>query len=77
MTPALKSLGLRALSISQAVTCEKAATQRCRCRCHGQLHGAARSQLAEYFEQLPEDDPHWVKEQSRQLPLPPPVGAVA
>ena len=68
---------MRALSGRQALTCENATSVRCRCRCGGALHGTARSRLPEYFEQLDEEDPHWVKQKSRQLPLPAPVGAVA
>lgn len=66
---------LRALSRRQALTCETSATGRCRCRCNGACHGANRTSLPEYFEQLAQSDPHWLPERSRQLPLPRPVGA--
>lgn len=33
---------MRALSFTQASSCEYAATKRCRCRCRGALHGRAR-----------------------------------
>jgi len=36
-----------------------------------------RAKLAEYFEELPEEDPHQTRRQSRQLRLPPPVGTEA
>ena len=42
------------------------------------MHGAARAPEdveRGWFEQLPEDDPHWIKERSRQLPLPPPFAS--
>lgn len=65
---------MRALSFRQAVTCEAAVGHRCKCRCHGSMHGKARSMLAEFFEQLPEEDGHRIPEKSRQLPLPRPVG---
>jgi hypothetical protein len=54
--------------------CETSATGRCRCRCMGAAHGANRSKLPEYFEQLPRTDPHRIPERSRQLPLPAPIG---
>jgi len=34
-----------------------------------------RSQLTEFFEYLSETDPHWVRKQTKQMPLPRPVGA--
>lgn len=51
----------RALSLSQAATCENAKHPNCRCRCGGAFHGIARiidmtDRAA--FEALPEDDPH-------------------
>lgn len=82
---------MRNLSLRQASRCETAKTPHCKCRCGGALHGARR-QLAEqgytppdFFETLPEDDPHHVdsaeaKKQKRkakraqpvkpQIPLP-------
>lgn len=68
---------MKALSFSQVATCEKATKPRCRCRCEGAAHGIRRSGLPEFFEQLPEDDPHRIPERSRQLPLPTPIGAAA
>jgi hypothetical protein len=65
----------RPLTLRQALTCEESQTDRCRCRCGGAAHGAKRSQLVEFYEQLPEADPHRIPEKSRQIPLPPPVGA--
>lgn len=44
----------RALSWSQAQSCENATTPRCVCRCGGVLHGAARGRVVN----LPVDDPH-------------------
>jgi len=64
----------RALTTRQALTCEGADTLRCRCRCGGTYHGVKRSAMGEYFEQLPENDPHHTPERSRQMPLPKPVG---
>lgn len=64
----------RPLTLRQAQTCEKSETARCRCRCNGAMHGGNRSELREYFEQLPESDPHHLPEKSRQLPLPAPIG---
>jgi len=63
------------LTARLARMCENAHAKRCNCRCLGAFHGMARSKLTEYFEKLPADDPHWIKERSRQLPLPRPVGA--
>ena len=74
MTPLV---ALAPLNGRQARLCEQATTSRCRCRCQGRLHGAGRSSLPEFFEQLPESDPHRVPEKSRQLRLPKPVGAAA
>lgn len=68
---------MKPLTSKQAVACENAALPRCNCRCHGELHGTGRSRIAEYFEQLPDEDPHWLPQRSRQMPLPPPVGWVA
>ena len=68
---------MRPLTARQVITCEDACKPRCRCRCGGVFHGAARSQLVEYFEKLPASDPHWRPEQDRQLPLPPPFEVVA
>lgn len=53
---------MRALSLAQANNCEQAKCKQCRCRCHGALHGSGRAPAAdlgrEWFEALPEDDPH-------------------
>jgi hypothetical protein len=45
---------VRPLSERQAAACESAKTSRCRCRCGGVCHGAARGDLSA----LPKDDPH-------------------
>jgi len=57
---------MRSLSLRQAIACETAKLERCRCRCGGVLHGANRpgsSALSfvasKWFSQLPEDDPHY------------------
>lgn len=60
----------RRLSFGQVRQCESSDGPRCQCRCKGLMHGAHRSKLPEFFEQLPMTDPHWLKEVSRQLPLP-------
>lgn len=52
----------RNLSDAAAAACEKACKPRCRCRCKGALHGAGRGEDRAFFEQLPEDDPHHVRE---------------
>ena len=58
---------LRALSLRQAQTCEEARSPRCRCRCHGSLHGGHAAADPDgdspvydraFFEALPADDPH-------------------
>lgn len=54
---------MRALHSEQASACENATGGRCRCRCGGALHGAARGIP---LDQLPADDPHYT---------PPPGGA--
>ena len=55
---------MRALSERQAARCETAKTKLCRCRCSGALHGANRVdenfREHEFFEQLPNEDPHHV-----------------
>lgn len=61
---------MRPLNVRQVLVCEAATHRRCRCRCGGLLHGAERSKIPEFYEQLPKRDPHWLKEKSRQLPLP-------
>lgn len=51
----------RALTAYQAVQCEQALEDRCRCRCGGALHGARRPGLRfdpEGYYLLPDDDPH-------------------
>jgi hypothetical protein len=50
---------MRPLSDRQANACEHATTSRCRCRCRGELHGAAR---VDDRSQLPANDPHWPPE---------------
>lgn len=51
---------MRNLSESQATRCETAKNKRCRCRCGGLAHGANRGQGKEFFNQLPEEDPHMI-----------------
>jgi len=65
---------VRRLSARQVKVCEDAEKPRCRCRCGGIFHGTKRSDLGEFYEDLPEGDPHQTPRRSRQLPLPPPVG---
>lgn len=58
---------MRALSNRQATNCETAKNKVCRCRCGGLLHGAMRHLIEEgrakkeFFETLPQDDPHHVR----------------
>jgi hypothetical protein len=54
------------LSMRAAQRCETACNPRCRCRCGGALHGAKRGLDPEFFEALPEDDPH--KALQRRVP---------
>lgn len=49
---------MKPLNLRQAQRCETAKHGRCRCRCGGVLHGAARGMDEEFFRALPEDDPH-------------------
>jgi hypothetical protein len=65
---------IRPLTFRQALTCEAATNDRCRCRCGGAAHGTKRSQLVEFYEKLPETDPHRIPTKSRQLELPAPLG---
>jgi hypothetical protein len=51
-----RAMRYRALSLYQAYSCELALTGRCRCRCQGKLHGAAR---VDNPRALPVDDPHF------------------
>lgn len=51
---------MKALTGRQAVTCETAATKRCRCRCGGALHGAARLTTEAEARELAADDAHCV-----------------
>lgn len=44
----------RPISRGQAQSCEEAQEPKCKCRCGGALHGAARGLVTE----LPADDPH-------------------
>jgi hypothetical protein len=46
---------MRPLSDRQANACEHAKTPKCRCRCKGAFHGAAR---VDDRSQLPAGDPH-------------------
>jgi hypothetical protein len=52
---------MKRLSLSAARRCETAATNRCKCRCGGLLHGKLRGDDAEFFTGLPRDDPHHAK----------------
>lgn len=47
---------MRALSVKQAVACERGDGDRCRCRCGGRLHGAYR---VDNVRALPLNDPHF------------------
>jgi hypothetical protein len=49
---------VKKLSMRAAQRCEAAKTGRCRCRCGGLLHGAARGMDEAFFAALPDDDPH-------------------
>lgn len=54
----------RALGEGAAGRCENAKTPRCKCRCGGKFHGAARlraSGAPPTLFDLPEDDPHHPK----------------
>lgn len=55
---------MRALSMAQARRCENAKHKRCKCRCQGAMHGAARGQDDAFFHALHAqgDDPHGVPE---------------
>ena len=46
---------MRRLSESSASRCEHATRQRCKCRCRGTFHGAARGPVVE----LEPEDPHY------------------
>lgn len=50
-----------------ATRCEAAKTGRCRCRCGGLLHGAARGTEKEFFDALPETDPHHAMAKPRAM----------
>lgn len=68
---------LRKLGEAAARRCEEACNPRCRCRCGGALHGAKRAPAGsdtprEWFEQLPEDDPHKVRERKPGVVTPKP-----
>lgn len=71
---------MRALSLAQASRCETAKNPGCRCRCHGAMHGKKRNGpdysdadetaqllLREFFETLPDDDPHHVRSAEEKL----------
>ena len=45
--------------MSAAKRCETARTSKCRCRCGGQFHGSKRGEDAEFFRELPKEDPHY------------------
>jgi hypothetical protein len=63
---------MKRLSLRQAGRCESAKTPRCKCRCGGLLHGAARGGSPAFFEGLPNADPHFAlpKGQRQKKPLP-------
>lgn len=65
---------MKPLTVTQVVRCEQGAHPRCKCRCQGARHGVGRARLPEFFEKLPENDPHHLPKRSRQLRLPAPVG---
>ncbi len=52
---------IRSLSARQAAKCEASTHPRCKCRCGGVLHGAARVKSGDELAWLDEDDPHYVK----------------
>lgn len=63
---------MRALGVSKATRCEFARTRKssCRCRCRGNLHGAAR---VKQVSDLPFSDPHHPFKkhgEMEQLPMP-------
>lgn len=49
---------MKRLSMRAAQRCETAKNPKCRCRCGGALHGAARGEDPEFFKGLPTEDPH-------------------
>jgi hypothetical protein len=59
---------MKRLSMRSAIRCETATTGRCRCRCGGLLHGKARGADAEFFEMLPDDDPHRARRRRTKKP---------
>jgi hypothetical protein len=61
---------VRALSATAASKCEHATSRRCRCRCGGAYHGAARVDDPEALYLLDDGDPHLpALGTGRQLPL--------
>lgn len=46
--------------------CETAEYKTCKCRCGGALHGVKRGTEAQFFEGLPEEDPHFALESKRK-----------
>ena len=56
---------VRSLSARQTAKCEAASHPRCKCRCGGVLHDAARIRSAEELAWLSEDDPHYVRSNGR------------
>jgi hypothetical protein len=62
---------MRKLTAKQAQNCEEAKGHVCRCRCGGALHGAKRlgyEQGREFYENLPEGDPHVIKKKKQDDP---------
>lgn len=59
------------ISFKTAFNCENARGGKCKCRCGGKLHGAARITADEdarkYLENLPPGDPHRIKKANRKL----------
>lgn len=61
---------MRQLERRQAALCELGVKgKRCRCRCKGELHGAARVSDAFELDYLPWDDPHFPRGGHPQLPF--------
>ena len=61
---------MRGLTLRQAQSCEHATSRRCRCRCGGVYHGAARVD-GDTLWLLADDDPHLphLGDVGYQLPL--------
>ena len=63
---------MKPLSAKQAQNCEQAVHEKCVCRCRGALHGARRgggtadAPDMTFFENLPEDDPHYTPSEKKK-----------